>query len=189
MIKVKDKKDSIIKMQELGLNYFPLNFFETSDLEGIEMFFKKYPAEEYVLRSVNKAKGKYFYVKNFEEAKDYLKEFDGELTISVSYNPYKEDLVLVGDIKVHKGFGADEVDLTARTDTDATHRNIYENPQYNLHTNLENNKLWDIPGFSKIMRYISDHELYDVIVEFQVYDIKLGINKENVVITELRTGY
>ena len=39
------------------------------------------------------------------------------------------------------------------------------------------------------MRYISDHELYDVIVEFQVYDIKLGINKENVVITELRTGY
>lgn len=40
MIKVKDKKDSIIKMQELGLNYFPLNFFDTSDLEGIEIFLR-----------------------------------------------------------------------------------------------------------------------------------------------------
>ena len=39
------------------------------------------------------------------------------------------------------------------------------------------------------MRYIIDHELYDVIVEFAVYDCKLGINNENVVVTELRTSY
>ena len=39
------------------------------------------------------------------------------------------------------------------------------------------------------MRYISDNELYNVIIEFSVYDCKLGINKDNVVISELRTGY
>ena len=107
----------------------------------------------------------------------------------MSYRPYKEDIILVGDIKVHRGIGADIIDLTARTDSEATQRNIYENPEYNFHTTIEDNKIWDVPGFSKIMRYITDHELYDVIVEFSVYDCKIGVNKENVVISELRTGY
>ena len=176
-------------MKELKLNYFPLDYFETDDLEGIRIFFEKYPAQEYVLRTVNKAKGQFFYVYNFQQALGKLKYFDGELTISVSYNPYKENIVLVGDIKVHKGYDGESVDLTARTDTEATHRNIYENPQYNLHASLDDDKVWKIPGFSKIMRYIIDHELYDVIVEFAVYDCKLGINNENVVVTELRTSY
>ena len=189
MIKIKDKKDSINKMKELRLNYFPLDVFDVKDLDGIKKFFDKYPFEEYVMRSPNKTNGNFFYVKNFEVAKEKLSYFSSEVTIDVSYRPYKEDIVLVGDIKVHRGLGADTVDLTARTDSDATQRNIYENPEYNMHTTIEDNKLWDIPGFSKIMRYITDHELYDVIVEFSVYDCKIGINKENVVISELRTAY
>lgn len=189
MITIKNKKDSIIKMKELKLNYFPLDYFETDDLEGIRLFFEKYPAKEYVLRTINKAKGQFFYVYSYQEAVEKLNNFDHEVTISVSYNPYKENIVLVGDIKVHKAYDGESVDLTARTDTEATHRNIYENPQYNLHASLDDDKVWRIPGFSKIMRYIIDHELYDVIVEFAVYDCKLGINNENVVVTELRTGY
>ncbi len=189
MIKIKDKKDSILKMKELRLNYFPLEVFDVDDIEGIKAFFEANPSEEYVMRSPNKTNANFFFVKNFEEAKEHLEYFNQEVTIDVSYRPYKEDIILVGDIKVHRGYGADIVDLTARTDSEATQRNIYENPEYNLHTTLEDNKLWDIPGFSKIIRYIADHELYDVIVEFSVYDIKIGVNKENVVISELRTGY
>lgn len=189
MITIKDKRDSIVKMRELKLNYFPLDFFAVDDLDGIKRFFDNYKANEYVLRSVNKANGQFFFVKNYDEALPLLDKFEEEVTISVSYNEFKEDLIIVGDIKVHKGFSGDTVDLTARTDSEATHRNIYENPEYNLHASLEEDRVWKIPGFSKIMRYISDHELYDVIVEFAVYDCKLGINKDNVVITELRTAY
>lgn len=189
MITIKDKKDSMIKMKELGLNYFPLEIFDVDDLEGIKSFIEKYPANEYVLRSVKKAKGKFCYVSNFEEVKKNLSIFDEEVTICVSYNEYKEDIVLVGDIIVKKSYGSESVDLTARTDPEATQRNIYENPKYNLHTSIEDDKLWDIPGISKIMRYISDHDLYNVIVEFAVYSCRLGINKENVVIKELRTEY
>ena len=187
MIVINDKKDSIVKMKELGLNYFPLDAFEVEDKEGVKNFMEKYPAKEYVLRSVNKAKGEFYFVENFQQALEKLPLFDREVTIAVSYNEYKEDIVLVGDVIVHSGNHT--IDLTARTDTDATHRNIYENPKYNLHTSLEDDKIWDIPGFSKIMRYISDHELYDVIIEFSVYDCRIGVNKENVVISELRTGY
>lgn len=189
MIKIKDKKDSIIKMKELGLNYFPLDVFEVDDLSGIKAFFEKYKAEEYVLRSTNKAQGEFYFVKSFDEAVKLLPKFKNEVTLSVSYNEYKDDLIIVGDIKVHKGYSGDTVDLTARTDSEATHRNIYENPQYNLHASLDEDRVWRIPGFSKIMRYISDHELYDVIVEFAVYDCKIGVKEDNVVITELRTAY
>lgn len=190
MIKIKDKKDSINKMKELRLNYFPLQVFDVKDIDGIKKFFDENPAEEYVLRSPNKTNGNFFYVENFEKAKEKLSYFTNEVTVDVSYRPYKEDIILVGDIKVHKGYdGVDMVDLTARTDSEATQRNIYENPQYNLHTTIEDNKLWNIPGFSKIMRYISDYGLYDVIVEFSVYDCKIGVNKDNVVISELRTAY
>lgn len=189
MITVKDKKDSINKMKELRLNYFPLEAFETDDFEGISSFMEKYPAQEYVLRSTNKAKGDFYFVKNFEEAKEKLPLFDKDVTVSVSYNEYKEDIILVGDIIVHKNGNNETLDLTARTDTEATHRNIYENPEYNLHASLEEDRVWKIPGFSKIMRYISDHELYNVIIEFTVYDCRIGVNKENVVISELRTGY
>ena len=189
MIKIKDKKDSIIKMKELGLNYFPLDVFEVDDLSGIKAFFEKYKAEEYVLRSINKEQGEFYFVKSFDEAVKLLPKFKNEVTLSVSYNEYKDDLIIVGDIKVHKGYSGDTVDLTARTDSEATHRNIYENPQYNLHASLDEDRVWRIPGFSKIMRYISDHELYDVIVEFAVYDCKIGVKKDNVVITELRTAY
>ena len=189
MIQIKDKKDSIVKMKELRLNYFPLDVFDVSDTLGIENFMKKFPASEYVLRSANKAKGEFYFVKNIEEAKEKLDRFDSEVTISVSYNEFKEDIVLVGDIIVHKDFSSQTVDLTARTDTEATHRNIYEKADYNLHTSIEDDKLWNIPGISKILRYISDNELYNVIIEFSVYDCRLGVNKDFVVISELRTGY
>ena len=189
MIKINDKKDSIKTMKELGLNYFPLDAFEVDDLQGINAFMQKYPAKEYIMRSANKAKGDFCFVRSFEEAKEKLSIFDNEVTIGVSYNEYKEDIVLVGDIIVHKNGGNESLDLTARTDTEATHRNIYENPEYNLHASIEEDRVWKIPGFSKIMRYISDHELYNVIIEFSVYDCRIGVNKENVVISELRTGY
>lgn len=189
MIKIRNKKDAINKMKELRLNIMPLDFFRSDDIEGIKRFFKKYKAEEYVMRDTTKAKGNFYYVKNLEEALKTLPKFKGEVTIGVSYRIYKEHIVLVGDIKVTRGAFGDTVDLTARTDSEATQRNIYEEPEYNLHASLDEERVWKIPGFSKIMSYITEHELYNIIIEFIVYDCKVGINKENVVICEIRTDY
>lgn len=189
MVSIKDKKDSVAKMKELGLNYFPLDVFSVNDVEGIKKFMEENPAKEYVMRSANKAKGDFCFVQSFEEAEEKLSLFEEDVTVCVSYNEFKEDIVLVGDIIVHKNYGSESIDITARTDTEATHRNIYEAPEYNMHASIEDDKFWDIPGISKIMRYISDHELYNVIVEFAVYSIRIGINKENVVISEIRTQY
>lgn len=189
MIKIKDKKDSISKMRELGLNTMPCDVFEKSDQAGIKNFFETFPADEYILRSTDKAQGEFFFVKNWEEAKEKLACFKNLVTCAVSFRPYKEDIVLLGDVCVSRKASGDEIDITATTQTDGTHRGVYENPEFNIHASLDEDRVWKIPGFSKIMRYISDHELYDVIIEFAVYDIKVGIKKENVLISELRTSY
>ena len=184
---VKNKKDAIEKIKKLKLNYFPLEVFDVKNQNAIKAFFKKFNAEEYVLRDPTKTNAKFYFVKNFDEAMAILPKFKTEVTIDVSYRPFKDFIVLVGDIKIYKN--TNMVDLTARTDTEATNRNIYEKPEYNLHASLDEERVWRIPGFDKIVRYISDHQLFDVIVEFGVYDCKLGVNKENVVISEIRTDF
>lgn len=189
MIKIKDKKDSILKMREMNLNTMPCEVFSADDREGIENFFNRFPAEEYILRSTDKAQGEFVFVKNFEEALSFLHIFQTHVTVAVSFRPYAEDIVLIGDICLTRKGNGDQVDLTATTKTDGTHRGVYENPEYNIHASLEEDRVWQIPGFSKLVRYLSDHQLYEVIVEFAVYDIKVGKNKENVLISELRTSY
>ena len=188
MIIIEDKKDAVETMKRLGLNYFPLDVFEVSNLDGIKNFFDKYKAKEFVLRNTDKADGDFFFVSSFEEAKKLLHNFDKSLTVGVSYNQYKSHIVLVGDVKVSKSY-IEMVDLVARDDEDGTNRNVYENPKYNLHVSLDDEKIWGIPGFSKLMDYISNHELYDLIIEFIVYDKKVGIKKDYVVICEIRSSY
>lgn len=189
MIEITDKKDAVETMRRLGLNYFPLDVFQVSDLQGIEGFFNAHKASEFVLRSTDKADGQFFFVNSFKQALPLLASFGSHVTVSVSYNPFKQNIVLVGDVRLTREGGFEMVDLTARDDSEGTNRNVYDNPKYNLHTTLDDERLWKVPGFTKLMDYLSSHNLYNMIVEFIVYDIKLGVKKENVVIVEIRTDY
>lgn len=186
---IKTKRESLNKMKELKLNYFDEDIFTIKDIKGIEEFFKRTNAAEYCMRDPEHAAGNFYFVKNFEECKKMLKNYKDSVIICVSCNEYNEDVVLVGDIKVKREYGCDTVDITARSDAQATHRNIYENPEYNMHTNLEDDRLWKIPGFSKVMAYITEHELYNLVVEFTLYDCPVGVNKEKIAIFELRSEY
>ena len=189
MIKARNKKESVEVMKKLKLNFFPLEVFDKEDAEGILSFINEYHSDEYVLRNTDKAKGEFFYVKNFEEAKEKLDNFENRVTIGVSYRPYKNKVVLVGDIRVDKTKEDVLVTLTARSDKKATHRNIYEKPKYNFSRSLDDDVLWSINGFDKIIKYICDYNLFGAVVEFAVYSVKIGINHDNVVISEIRTGY
>lgn len=189
MIRVRNKKESVEVMKKLSLNYFPLEVFDKNDEEGISNFIKKFPSQEYVLRNAGKAKGNFFYVTNFDEAREKLNSFENDVTICVSYRPYKNKVLLVGDICIEKKDGDVFVQLTARDDKKATHRNIYEKPKYNLNCSLEDDELWKIDGIDKVIEYVVNNQLFGCIVEFALYSIKLGINNENIVISEIRTGY
>ena len=184
---IRDKADAITQMNNLGLNIFAGIVCPADDAESVKKFMEENPAEEYCMRDPSGTVGKFFFVTSVDEAMEKAKQYEEEFTLGVSARPYKEDIVLLGDIKVYKD--ENMVDLTARTDSEANHRNIYSEPEYNMHISLDSDELWNVPGFSKLMGYISTYELYDIVVEFAVYSCKVGKYKDNVAIFELRSEY
>ena len=182
-----NKQDALEHIESLNLNHFNAKVFNVKDLEEIKNFVEKENANEYVMRNVEMAKGNFFFVHNYQEILDKIDNYENYFMLCVSANPFAENIVLLGDIKIDKTTNI--VDFCARTDKLATHRNVHIEPAYNLHTTVDNEKLWEIPGIVKLMDYITKYDLYDVIVEFAVYSKPVGNKKENVVIFELRNLY
>lgn len=82
-----------------------------------------------------------------------------------------------------------DVWLIASRDKTFTGRLANKYPDYNLSTNLFDKKLNDIPGFNILYKYILDNKLLNIIVEFAVYDILVGIYNEQVIVFEVRTDF
>ncbi len=184
MIKIKNKEHSINLIKQMGLNSMPQEVIDKTNVEKLKQFLKNNPADEYIIRDIFSPMGKYKLVKNFDEITNYLSTIDApKYSISVSFNGL--DRVLLGDIYVKDNF----VTLSASTSKDANHRNIYDRPEISLSTELFDDKLWDVPGFEKLIDYINTHNLYGIVVEFAIFRNKVGTMHDNVVIIELRSDY
>ena len=185
MIKVKNKEHSINLIKQMGLNSMPQSVLDKTDPEGIENFFKKNPAKEYVVRDIFSPMGKYKFVSGLEECLEYVSTIKADrFCVSVSFRTIP-GRILLGDIYVKDNM----VSLSASKDSSANHRNIYDNPQIMLNCELFDDRLWDVPGFEKLIDYINRFNLYDIVVEFAIFNSKVGTKRENVVIIELRSDY
>jgi len=181
------KVQAVLDLKRRNLNNLNQEIVYCNDIENIKSFVKNNPAPEYCMRDLDSPMGQYFFAKDFEQIIEFSKNYDERFLLCVSARSYVDQLVLLGDIRVDKENNI--VDLTARTDKSATHRNIYENPEFRLHTTLDDDKLWDVPGFLPLIDYISKNSLFNMIVEFGVYNIPLGTKNEKVAIYEIRTNY
>lgn len=83
----------------------------------------------------------------------------------------------------------DEVYLCAFTGSGISDREVELAPTFNLKTNLLDKRLNKVPYFDKLFKLIVDNNLINVIVEFAIFDEKVGINNDNIIIYELRTEY
>ena len=173
------------KINELGLNKFPEQLFKADEQEKVREFLNCYPAQYYAIRDKSSASG-IFKLKVL--AKDVLTEIrDYNLfTINVSSANYVENQLLVGEIEI---LSNGEVYATLSLDPTASVRDALRNPTFNLKTDIFDKRLNGMPNFDLIYQYISDNELYNVIVEFALFDTEVGIKKENIIIYELRTHY
>lgn len=59
-------------------------------------------------------------------------------------------------------------------DPAASVRDAISNPDFNLKTTIFDKELSRIPHFDYIYKYISDNNLYDIIVEFALFDKEVG---------------
>ena len=182
---ITNKLESIKKINELGLNKFPEQLFLENDTEKVKEFLSKYPAKYYAIRDKSKASG---IVKLKVAFEDVLSEIKGYslFTINVSSANYVENQLLVGEIEV---LSDGRIYAILSTNSSYSVRDALRNPSFNLSTDIFDKKLNQIPYFDMVYQYIIDHKLQNVIVEFALFDTKVGINKQNIVVYELRTHY
>jgi len=144
----------------------------------------KYPVKYYVLRDKVKGAGKLHYNITKDEVLKYYKNYKLFSLYVASYN-YRDNKILTGDILITRDA---KIVLSASEDKDCNNR-IFKEPNYFFNTDIFDRRIKYIPGIDKIIDYIFKYELFDIIVEFCVFDIPLGIKNEYVIIFEVRTHY
>ena len=183
-MKIESKKHSSQVIKNLNLNRVPELILNQFDKDAIAEFCDKNKSNLYILRDLQNPSGKYYFCKTKKECVDNSKNYKGDFSIAISCFAYN-GIVLVGEIYISK----ENVVLVGRNDKDANHRNLYEKPCVNFNTTLEDNSLWEAQGVEEIIGYVVEHNLYDMVIEFIVYDHEVGVNNEKILIVELRTEY
>ena len=107
-------------------------------------------------------------------------------SINVSSYNYNENQLCVGEVLIKSNL---DVSITISNNKSFSARDAVRLPDFNMITNIYDKQLKNIEGLNYVIDYIFSHNLFDVIVEFSSFDIKVGLNKENVIIYELRTDY
>lgn len=184
-MKIRNKIESHNKIIELNLNRFPEKIFKSLEINLINDFIKKYPAQYYAIRDKSKVGGIF---KLKVKPENLFQEVNGYdlFSINVSSYNYIKNQILVGEIFINNF----EVNAILSTNKGYSVRDALRNPDFNFSTKLTDDKtLNKIPSFDKIYKYIFEHNLENVIVEFAWFDIPLGVNQEQIIIYELRTDY
>jgi len=175
---INNKLESINYIKKLNLNKFPEQLFKENEEEKVLEFLNKYPAKYYAIRDKSKARGIFKLKVLKEHVVDEIKDYS-LYTINVSSYNFNKNQLLVGEIMIKSN---NEVYLTISTNPNYSVRDALENPTYNLKTNLMDKKLNDIYYFDEIYNYIMKYNLIDIIVEFSLFDINVGINNEKIII-------
>lgn len=170
---IKNKLESIDKINELGLNKFPEELFKKNDDERIKKFIENYPVNYYAIRDRSKASGNFKLKVDFDKVLEEIKEYN-LFTINVSSANYVNNQLLYATLSI---------------DPTASVRDALRNPTFNLKTDIFDKKLNKIPHFDYIYQYITNNNLQNVIVEFALFNKEVGIKKEKVIVYELRTHY
>lgn len=184
-MKIKNKIESSQKIEELKLNKFPEAIFKSGEESKVIEFINKNPAKYYAIRDKAKSRGVFKLAVTKENLLEEIKGYE-LFSINVSSYNYANNQVLVGEIEI---LSNGEVYLILSKRSDYSVRDAISNPDYNLKTNIFDKKLNEIKSFDYLYKYIIENNLIDTIVEFSLFDIKVGINNENIVIYEIRTNY
>lgn len=183
---IKNKLESINMIKELGLNRFPECLFKRGEDDKVEEFLRQYPAKYYAIRDKSKAGGNFKLKVLKDDILDEIKEYE-LYTINVSSVNYSDNQLLVGEIEILKN---GEVYLILSTEKGYSVRDAIRDPEFNLKTDLFDDwNLKRIPYFDYMFNYIDENNLYDIIVEFSLFDVGVGEKNEKVVVYELRTHY
>lgn len=156
--------------------------FTKETAEELSRFLKKHKYPYYNLRDKSNSSGKFLYKVTAEEIVKENKNYD-KFSVYESLSLADEKLVLQGDIQLNNDFTL----LASLSDIKGiSNRTAMQEPVYHINMDLKEKREPFINGLTKVIDYVVLHELFGIIVEFSLFDIPVGINKENILIWELR---
>lgn len=185
-IQIRNKLESLKYIKEFNLNILPEEYFEGYDKQKIKQFIETYPAEFYAIRDKEKsASSKHQLAVPYSEVVDYCKDLR-KYTINVSSYCYRNNQICVGEILIYDNM---DIEYIISNNPNFSVRDAYRKPDYKGKTDIYDKKFTHIKGINEIVDYILSHDLTNIIVEFTVFNCKLGRNNEKVVVWELRNKY
>lgn len=180
---VQNKSKSREMIERLNLNRLQEKSFKRGDEREVEKFIYATRADQYSIRDKAGSGGRFLYAVNKNKVIKETKHYD-----YFSLNPSlkladEEHLVLQGDIMIESPM---RVLATLSDVRGLPLRWATENPKYSLDFNLLRDSEPRIKGLRYVIDYLFIHELFDVVVEFTLYNIPVGIHGEPILIWELR---
>lgn len=180
---IKNKSESKDFILKRGFNYFPDLYCHKVDVEKIINFIVDNPAQLYIIRDAIRPQSPFYFFTHKEECLCLLDQFHDHVIIAVSVNAYKEYKIILGTIEITSD---NRVMLTASLDANADHRSIFSKNDFNINCQISDRVLDKVPEFDQIYAFLVDNELIDVIVEYTIYSIPVGVNHQKLVIQEIR---
>lgn len=183
---IRNKLESVRKIKELKLNTFPEQLFKKGEEDKVLEFVNKYPAEYYAIRDKSKVGGIFKLKVKRSDILDEIKDYE-LYTINVSSINYAENQIMEADIEIKRN---GDIYVTISKNPELNVRDNIKDAYISVKTDILDDKTLDkIPEFDYIYSYIYEHNLFDVLVEFSLFDKPLGINNERIIVWELRTHY
>ena len=182
MIRNKYQSDQTIKV--LGLNRVAEKiFFKDAAVDELIKFLIQTNYSYYNIREKSNSAGKFKYKLTKSEILEISSDYYN-FSVFESLAEADNRLILQGDIEIDKDF---IMRASLSTIKNISNRIAMQEPEYNIYNyDLKEQKEPNIKGLSKVIDYVSRHNLIGMVVEFSLYEIPVGINRENIIIWELR---
>ena len=177
------KEESDFTMNKLNLNRMAEAIFYKGQDEEVKKFLIENRFKHYNLRDKSTPAGKFFYKLTAEQVLEVTHSYT-KFSVYESLAQADNYLVLQGEISISEQF---EILASLDDRKGISNRQAMQNPHWTLNPNDLIMRKYSIPGFNKLLDYICINELFDVVVEFSMYDVPVGVNQENLLIWELRS--
>jgi hypothetical protein len=177
------KTESDLLMKNLNLNRITEDIFYRGQDDKVRKYLIENPFKHYNLRDKGTPGGKFFYKLTAKQVLEVTHIYP-KFSLFESLAQADDLLVLQGEISISEQFKI----LASLDDRKGiSNREAMQNPHWTLNSNDLIKRKYSIPGLNKVIDYIACNELFDVIVEFSMYDVPVGVNQENLLIWELRS--
>ena len=181
---IKNKEQSTATIKRLGLNRVEEKIFRGDQAKEIRLYLNETGFASYGIRDKDSRGGGgcFKYGVNSEDVMQEAKRYSLCGICESLIDLDKENLVLQGEILV-----TEDAHMIASLSTmkGRSNREAMKRPPIKIDVSLLRRSP-KVQGLNQVLDYVFKYRLFGVVVEFSLYDCPVGVNRENLIVWELR---